>query len=80
MRSSNVPRVRMQTQRDFEELPAESATSLRDSLLKLFIQYGGGPRPVRNQLCTAIAALAVHVPSSHFGDGGVIGWLFSKLQ
>ena len=48
----------LQTQRDFEELPAESAASLRDSLVKLFIQYGAGPRTVRMQLCVAIASLA----------------------
>jgi hypothetical protein len=72
--------MRVQTQRDFEELPAESAASLRDSLVKLFIQYGAGPRTVRMQLCVAIASLAVHVPSAEFGDGGVIGWLFAKLQ
>lgn len=70
----------LQTQRDFEELPAESAASLRDSLVKLFIQYGAGPRTVRMQLCVAIASLAVHVPSGQFGEGGVIGWLFAKLQ
>jgi hypothetical protein len=35
---------------------------------------------VRMQLCVAIASLAVHVPSGQFGEGGVIGWLFTKLQ
>lgn len=32
------------------------------------------------QLCIAISALAVHVPSAQFGEGGVIAWLFGQLQ
>jgi transportin-3 len=70
----------VQTQRDFEELRPEEAAGLRDSLVTLLIQYGPGPRTVRMQICIAIAAMAVHVPSEQFGNGGVIGWLFSKLQ
>lgn len=70
----------MQTQRDFEELTPQQAEGLRDFLVQLLIKYGPGPRTVRIQLCVAIAAMAVHVPSAQFGNGGVIGWLFARLQ
>jgi transportin-3 len=66
-----------QTQRDFEELPRESSLSLRNSLV---ISYGTQSRPVFVQLCVALSSLAVHLPASEFGEGGVLAWLFGKLQ
>ena len=70
----------MQTQRDFEELSPEQASGLQNTLVTLLIRYGEGLKPVRTQLCIAIASLAVHLPASSFDEAGVIGWLYMKLN
>ena len=70
----------VQTQRDFEELTPNQASGLQNTLVTLLIRYGEGLKPVRTQLCVAIASLAVHLPASSFGEAGVIGWLYMKLN
>lgn len=69
----------LQVQRDFEELPAAAAEALRRSLLKLVIRFAHGPLPVRTQLCLAIAAMAAHVPSQQWGQGGIVQWLADNV-
>lgn len=48
--------------------------------MTLLIRYGDGFKPIRTQLCVAIASLAVHIPAASFGEAGVIGWLYNKLN
>ena len=43
-------------------MPRESLPALRDSLLSLLSLYGSGPRPIRTQLCVALASLALQMP------------------
>jgi len=71
--------LRTKVQRDFEELPAEAAQSLRDSLVTLLLKYSQGRPQVRTQLCVALAALSLHLPSSSWGADGFIGWLAQRL-
>lgn len=66
-------------QRDFEELPASAVEALRSSLLKLLLRFAHGPLPVRTQLCLAIAAMAAHVPSQQWGQGGIVQWLADSV-
>ena len=66
-------------QRDFEELPAQAADALRASLLDLLIRFATGATAVRTQLCLAIAAMAAHIPSKQWGQGGVVMWLAENL-
>ena len=68
-----------QVQRDFEELPAQAADALRASLLDLLIRFATGATAVRTQLCLAIAAMAAHIPSKQWGQGGVVMWLAENL-
>lgn len=72
--------LRTKVQRDFEELPPSAALSLRDSLVSLLLRYAKGQAPVRTQLCLALAALATHLPSPQWGEGGVVGWLAQRLS
>lgn len=72
--------LRTKTQRDFEELPPEAVSGLQNTLVTLLIRYGDGFKPIRTQLCVAIASLAVHIPAATFGEAGVIGWLYNKLN
>ncbi|KAL4538826.1 hypothetical protein Ndes2526B_g02895 [Nannochloris sp. 'desiccata'] len=72
--------LRTKVQRDFEELPPNAAISLRDTLVDLLLRYAKGQAPVRTQLCLAIAALATHLPSQQWGEGGVVGWLTKRLS
>lgn len=65
-------------QRDFEELPAGAAESLRSSLVELLLRYGNAGI-VRTQLCLAIAALVAHLPSEGWGPGGSVQWLVQRL-
>ena len=67
-------------QRDFEELPASAVPSLRESLLGLLLQHGGGAGLVRTQLCLAIAALAAHVPAAEWSPQGIVPWLSERLS
>ena len=70
----------MQVQRDFEELPAEAASALRDSLVELLLRYAAGSAPVRTQLCLAIAALAAHMPPQRWAPAGsAVAWLVQRL-
>ena len=69
-----------QVQRDFEELPSESALSLRDSLLALLVQHASKSKMVRVQLCLAVASIAVHLPAASFGTEGLIVWLYNRLK
>ncbi|KAI7846036.1 hypothetical protein COHA_000403 [Chlorella ohadii] len=77
--------LRTKVQRDFEELPAGAALSLRDSLVSLLVKHcqvwGAvmGNAAVRTQLCLAIAALAAHLPAVQWGQQGVVGWLAQRL-
>ncbi|GLC47401.1 hypothetical protein PLESTB_001959900 [Pleodorina starrii] len=72
--------LRTKVQRDFEELPPDAVDSLRESLLQLLIRFSKGAPPVRTQLCLGLAALAVHVPSERWGDGGVVRWFALKFS
>lgn len=67
-------------QRDFEELPADAAEALRASLLNLLIRFATGVAAVRTQLCLAMAAMAAHVPSKQWGQGGIVVWLAENLS
>ena len=69
----------LQVQRDYEELPAGAALSLRDSLVTLLVKHCQGNAAVRTQLCLAIAALAAHLPAVQWGPEGVVGWLAQRL-
>lgn len=69
----------VQVQRDYEELPAGTALSLRDSLVTLLVKHCQGNAAVRTQLCLAIAALAAHLPAVQWGPQGVVGWLAQRL-
>ena len=69
-----------QVQRDFEELPAGAAEALRASLLNLLIRFATGATAVRTQLCLAIAAMAAHIPSRQWGEGGIVVWLAESLS
>ena len=70
-----------QVQRDFEELPAGAAASLRDSLVELLLRYSAGSPPVRTQLCLAIAALAAHMPPERWAPAaGSVAWLVQRLS
>ncbi|KAL4452442.1 hypothetical protein ABPG75_008104 [Micractinium tetrahymenae] len=71
--------LRTKVQRDFEELLAGAAVSLRDSLLSLLVKHCQGNAPVRTQLCLAVAALAAHLPAMQWGPSGVVGWLVQRL-
>ena len=66
-------------QRDFEELPAQAADALRTSLLDLLIHFATGATAVRTQVCLAIAAMAAHIPSEQWSQGGVVMWLAENL-
>ncbi|KAL8694308.1 MAG: hypothetical protein Q9218_001013 [Villophora microphyllina] len=46
---------------DLDQLPRESLSSLRDSILNLLVSYREGPRPVRTQLCVCLANLAIQM-------------------
>jgi hypothetical protein len=70
---------RGQVQRDFEELPAEAADSLRGSLISLLLRFSRGAPPVRTQLCLALAAMPPHMAAGSWGEGGVINWLAQHL-
>jgi transportin-3 len=48
---------------DFEQLPADSHASLRDSLLSHLTQHADGAGNVLTQLCLALACLAVRMPA-----------------
>jgi transportin-3 len=71
--------LRTKVQRDFEELPPNAPLSLRDSLMTLLVKFREGPGTVRTQLCLAMVALAVQLPSDQWGTGGVVHWLGSQL-
>lgn len=72
--------LRTKVQRDFEELPGAATVPLRDSLMALLLRFSSGPPAVRTQLCLALAALAVHAPSSEWGSGeGAVKWLAGQL-
>ncbi|KAI4176745.1 MAG: hypothetical protein LQ343_000838 [Gyalolechia ehrenbergii] len=46
---------------DLDQLPRDSLTSLRDSVLTLLVSFREGPRPIRTQLCVCLANLAVQM-------------------
>ena len=72
--------VPAQVQRDFEELPAEAASALRDSLVELLLRFAAGSAPVRTQLCLAVAALAAHMPPQRWAPAGsAVAWLVQRL-
>ncbi|KAM7251331.1 hypothetical protein ACFE04_030247 [Oxalis oulophora] len=67
-------------QRDFEELPGHAFRSLQVFLNTLLIKFHMGPPKVRTHISIAVAALAVHVPSEEWGDGGIVHWLGEKMK
>jgi len=71
--------LRTKVQRDFEELPAGAAESLRDSLVSLILRFSSGASPVRTQLCLALAAIPPHMPATSWGPGGLTHWLAERL-
>ncbi|KAL9100293.1 MAG: hypothetical protein Q9163_004311 [Psora crenata] len=46
---------------DLDQLPRQSLSSLRDSLLTLLTSFQSGPRPIRTQLCVCLANLAIQM-------------------
>lgn len=70
----------LQVQRDFEELPANAAEALQASLLNLLIRFATGAMAVRTQLCLAMAAMAAHIPSKQWSQGGIVEWLAENLR
>ncbi|KAK2787716.1 Nuclear import receptor [Emmonsiellopsis sp. PD_33] len=46
---------------DLDQLPAESLTALRDSILALLTVYRTEPKPIRTQLCVCLASLAIQM-------------------
>ncbi|KAL8952278.1 MAG: hypothetical protein Q9222_001809 [Ikaeria aurantiellina] len=46
---------------DLDQVPRESLSSLRDSVLSLLYSYREGPRPIRTQLCVCLANLAIQM-------------------
>ena len=48
--------------------------------MDLLLHYGGKGPMVTVQLCLAFAALVAHVPSSQWGQGGVLQWLVKKME
>ncbi|XP_047316788.1 transportin MOS14 [Impatiens glandulifera] len=72
--------LRSKVQRDFEELPPEAFCPLRDSLTTLLKTFHTGPPKVRTQISLAVAALAVHVSTKDWGDGGIVNWLRDQMK
>ncbi|KAI4336067.1 hypothetical protein L6164_014643 [Bauhinia variegata] len=72
--------LRSKVQKDFEELPSEAFRPLRDSLNTLLKKFHKGPPKVRTQISIAVAALAVHVPTEDWGDGGIVTWLRDEMN
>ncbi|XP_024544223.1 transportin MOS14 [Selaginella moellendorffii] len=71
--------LRTKIERDFEDLPSGAPASLRSSLMNLLVKFNQGPPLVRTQLCLAMAALAIHMPSEEWGGVGVVKWLGLEL-
>jgi len=72
--------LRRKLQKDFEELPAGSVSSLRNSILRLLHVYDQASSAVRIQLAIALAALAVHMdPSSDWDGYPIITWICHQL-
>lgn len=46
---------------DLDQLPRQSLTDLRDSILGLLNTFREGPRPIRTQLCVCLANLAIQM-------------------
>ncbi|KAF2155040.1 ARM repeat-containing protein [Myriangium duriaei CBS 260.36] len=46
---------------DLHQLPRESLTQLRDSLLAILGTFSSGPKPIRTQLCVCMANLAIQM-------------------
>lgn len=46
---------------DLDQLPRQSLSALRDSLLSLLATFCDGPRPIRTQLCVCLANLAIQM-------------------
>lgn len=46
---------------DLHQLPRESLSQLRDSLLSILATYATGPKPIRTQLCVCMANLAIQM-------------------
>jgi hypothetical protein len=74
------PAMLLQVQRDYNELPAEAVSALRDSLFALLLRYAKDSPAVRTQLCLALAALAAHAPAALWGGQGVLGWLMNAFS
>ncbi|XP_048443658.1 transportin MOS14-like isoform X2 [Pyrus x bretschneideri] len=72
--------LRSKVQQDFEELQSEAFCPLRDSLNNLLRKFHKGPPKVRTQISIAVAALAVHVSTEDWGDGGIVKWLREEMN
>ena len=46
---------------DLDQLPRQSLSGLRDSILGLLDTFRDGPRPIRTQLCVCLANLAIQM-------------------
>ncbi|EEH41790.2 karyopherin [Paracoccidioides lutzii Pb01] len=46
---------------DLDQIPAESLSALRDSILSLLNIYSSGPKPIQTQLCVCLASLAIQM-------------------
>ena len=46
---------------DLDQLPRQSISGLRDSILRLLHGFRDGPRPIRTQLCVCLAHLAIQM-------------------
>jgi transportin-3 len=46
---------------DLHQVPRDVLPSLRQSLLELLLKFKNGPKPIRTQLCIALAHLAIQM-------------------
>lgn len=46
---------------DLHQLPRESLSPLRDTLLNVLAAFRAGPKPIRMQLCVCLANLAIQM-------------------
>eukprot|EP00889_Picochlorum_renovo_P003406 jgi/Picre1/30436/NNA_005800.t1 len=71
--------LRTKILRDFEELGHTIGRKLPDDVLGLLSIHAKGPGAVRTQLCLAVAALAMHIPSAEWAGGDFVTWIGQKL-
>ena len=71
--------LRTKVVRDFEELPGDVSKTMPETILGMVSLHAKGPPAVRTQLCLALAALALHIPSSEWPGGSLVRWIGGTL-